>query len=55
MFKEMKDNELYENRMYFIAQMYEEKWTPRDTKVEFDDGTVYGGAIKKYYGQPASA
>ncbi|KAL2123770.1 hypothetical protein VTJ04DRAFT_135 [Mycothermus thermophilus] len=38
---------LYEDELYFAGQMYEEKWSPRDTEIEYTDEKV-----KIYVGQP---
>ncbi|KAK5662535.1 hypothetical protein OQA88_8447 [Cercophora sp. LCS_1] len=46
------EHELYENDLYFISQMYEENWTPRDPRIDYDGGTVHGGPVKKYYSEP---
>ncbi|KAK1751523.1 cutinase transcription factor 1 beta [Echria macrotheca] len=47
-----RENELYENELYFISQMYEENWQPRDARIDFDGGTIHGGPVKKYYTEP---
>jgi len=43
---------LYEDELYFVAQMFEEDWAPRDTTIDFDDGTVKNVPLKIYYGDP---
>jgi len=44
------DNGLYEDDLYFVAQMFENDWTPRDTEIDFDDGTVGDVPLRKFYG-----
>ena len=34
------DNQLYEHALYFVSQLYEDDWTPRDTVIDFDGGTI---------------
>ncbi|KAK3364552.1 hypothetical protein B0T25DRAFT_443157 [Lasiosphaeria hispida] len=48
----LKDQELYENDLYFVSQLYEDNWEPRDATIDFDGGTVHGGPVKKYYAEP---
>ena len=36
------EQNLYEHELYFIAQMFDEKWLPRDTAV--DDTEDWNGA-----------
>jgi hypothetical protein len=40
---------MYENELYFVDQMFEENWRPRDTKIDYDSGTIYGGPVRKFY------
>ncbi|KAK2772710.1 hypothetical protein FQN53_004457 [Emmonsiellopsis sp. PD_33] len=49
-FKTTKDITLYEDDMYFVAQMFEDSWTPRDTVIDYDDGTVNDVPLSKFYG-----
>ncbi|KAK2803707.1 hypothetical protein FQN50_006925 [Emmonsiellopsis sp. PD_5] len=49
-FKTTKDITLYEDDMYFVAQMFEDNWTPRDTVIDYDDGTVNDVPLSKFYG-----
>jgi hypothetical protein len=42
---------LYEDELYFIAQMFEESWQPRDTTIDNTPGTVNDVGLKKYAGQ----
>jgi hypothetical protein len=44
------DNGLYEDDLYFVAQMFENDWTPRDTEIDIDDGTVGDVPLRKFYG-----
>jgi hypothetical protein len=44
------DNGLYEDDLYFVAQMFEKDWTPRDTEIDFDDRTVGDVPLRKFYG-----
>jgi len=54
MVKERKDkirvaNEinLYEDDLYFVSQMFEENWMPRDTIIDYSDETILGVALKR--------
>jgi hypothetical protein len=29
--------------------MFEENWQPRGSTIDYDGGTIHGGALKKYY------
>jgi len=33
---------LYESEIYFVSQMFEEDWMPRETIIDYDDGTIDG-------------
>ena len=37
---------LYEDDLYFVSQMFEENWTPRDTIIDYSDETVSGEPLK---------
>ncbi|KAK0121805.1 hypothetical protein ONS95_010088 [Cadophora gregata] len=37
----------YEDDLYFVAQMHERNWTPRDTKIDYTEGTVADVPLKK--------
>jgi hypothetical protein len=37
---------LYEDDLYFVSQMFEENWTPRDTIIDYTDDTVSGEPLK---------
>ncbi|KAK0725842.1 hypothetical protein B0H67DRAFT_571698 [Lasiosphaeris hirsuta] len=50
--RHVRENELYESDFYFVSQMYEDNWQPRDSRIDFDGGTVHGGPVKKYYAEP---
>lgn len=30
--------ELAEHELYFVAQMFDQKWKPRDIKIDYSDG-----------------
>lgn len=49
MFRRTGKHHLYEDDHYFVSQMFENDWQPRDTTIEFDDGTVSGVDLKKYH------
>ncbi|KAF8859195.1 hypothetical protein BDZ45DRAFT_367421 [Acephala macrosclerotiorum] len=38
----------YEDDLYFVSQMFEEEWTPRDTPIEFGDETISGVPLKQF-------
>lgn len=33
---------LYEDDLYFVSQMFEKDWTPRDNIIDYDNNTVAG-------------
>jgi len=37
---------LYEDDLYFVSQMFEENWTPRDTIIDYTDETILGEKLK---------
>jgi hypothetical protein len=39
---------MYEDELYFISQMFEENWQPRDSAIEFDDGTINDVPLREY-------
>ena len=47
--KSINEDNLYENELYFIAQMFEKDWSARETKIDYDDGTIGDFPLKKYY------
>jgi hypothetical protein len=47
-FRTAKDIGLYEDELYFISQMYEDDWQPRDSVIDFDDGTVNDVPLHEY-------
>jgi len=38
---------LYEDDLYFVAQMHEKNWSPRDTEIDFTEGTVGDVPLKR--------
>ncbi|KAK0642135.1 hypothetical protein B0T16DRAFT_421071 [Cercophora newfieldiana] len=40
--------QLYEHELYFIAQMFEPNWQPRDTVIGNEQGTVNNVGLKKF-------
>jgi len=38
---------LYEDDLYFVSQMFEENWMPRDTIIDYSDETILGVALKR--------
>ena len=51
-FRRIRENELYEDDLYFVSQMYEKEWTPRDTVIDFGDETVVGVPLKQFGSPP---
>jgi hypothetical protein len=47
-FATLLEEELYEDELYFISQMFEEDWRPRDTAIDYQEGTLYDVPLKKY-------
>ncbi|KXX82675.1 Cutinase transcription factor 1 beta [Madurella mycetomatis] len=48
--KTNKEHDLYEHELYFISQMFEENWQPRDTAIDYAEGTVNNVGLKQYAG-----
>ncbi|KAK3296365.1 uncharacterized protein B0H64DRAFT_321485 [Chaetomium fimeti] len=48
--KTNRDNDLYEHELYFLSQMFEDNWQPRDTAIDHTEGTVNNVGLKKYAG-----
>ncbi|KAK3365571.1 hypothetical protein B0T24DRAFT_710668 [Lasiosphaeria ovina] len=46
-----RQTDLYEHELYFIAQMFEENWQPRDTIIDRTEGTVNNVGLKRYAGK----
>ena len=44
--RENNENNLYEDDLYFVAQMFEENWMPRDTEIDYNDETITGERVK---------
>jgi hypothetical protein len=49
-----KENNLYEHELYFVAQMFEDNWQPRDTEIDRSEGTVGEVGLKIYAGEDTS-
>jgi hypothetical protein len=47
-FQKAKDMCIYEDELYFISQMYEEDWQPRESVIDFDDGTINNVPLREY-------
>ncbi|PMD55147.1 uncharacterized protein K444DRAFT_538366 [Hyaloscypha bicolor E] len=41
-FRRTMEFELYEDDFYFVSQMFDDEWMPRDTVIEYGDETVAG-------------
>ncbi|KAN0095460.1 hypothetical protein V8E51_016171 [Hyaloscypha variabilis] len=41
-FRRNWEHELYEDDFYFVSQMFEDEWMPRDTVIDYGDETVAG-------------
>jgi len=35
--------------LYFVSQMFEKDWAPRDTIIDFNDDTVAGVPLQRFY------
>jgi hypothetical protein len=44
------ENDLYEHELYFISQMFEENWQPRDTIIDRAEGTINDVGMKIFAG-----
>jgi hypothetical protein len=40
---------LYEDDVYFVSQMFEEDWTPKDTMIDYDEDTVADVPLRRFY------
>ncbi|KAF2092916.1 hypothetical protein NA57DRAFT_49246 [Rhizodiscina lignyota] len=47
-FRIAKDIGLYEHELYFISQMYEDDWQPREIAIDFDEGTINDVPLREY-------
>jgi len=47
-FRSVREISLYEDEMYFISQMYEDGWQPRDSVIDFDEGTINDVPLREY-------
>jgi hypothetical protein len=47
-FRVASEISLYEDELYFISQMYEDDWQPRESVIDFDDGTINGVPLREY-------
>jgi hypothetical protein len=47
-FRTAKRLQLYEDDIYFISQLYEEDWQPRDSVIDFDGGTINDVPLREY-------
>ncbi|KAI1121871.1 hypothetical protein F5Y10DRAFT_255370 [Nemania abortiva] len=45
---EIRELGLYEHEMFFVSQMFERDWSPRDTDIDYTDGTINDAPLKKY-------
>jgi hypothetical protein len=41
-FRRTLEYDLYEDDFYFLSQMFEDEWMPRDTVLDYGDETVAG-------------
>jgi hypothetical protein len=39
---------LYEDDLYFVGQMFEDDWMPRDTVIDYGDETIGGVPLKQF-------
>jgi hypothetical protein len=46
--KTAMDNDLYEDELYFISQIFEENWQPRGSVIDFDEGTIYDVKLREH-------
>ncbi|KAK0736477.1 hypothetical protein B0T21DRAFT_288897 [Apiosordaria backusii] len=43
--------DIYEHELYFISQIFEENWQPRDTVIDRMDGTINDVGLQRFSGQ----
>lgn len=48
--KTNRENNLYEHELYFVSQMFEDNWQPRDTIIDYTEETVNDVGLKVYAG-----
>ncbi|KAH8883017.1 hypothetical protein GQ53DRAFT_664708 [Thozetella sp. PMI_491] len=48
-FENLRNLELCEHPLYFVSQLYEENWSPRDKVIEYGDATINDVPLAKYY------
>jgi hypothetical protein len=46
----INEDGIYEHPLYWVAQMFEKNWSPRDTVIDYDDGTINDVPLRKWYG-----
>jgi hypothetical protein len=49
MIRQNNECDFYEHELYFIGQMFEVNWEPRDSKIDFLDGTIHDVPLNKYF------
>ena len=47
-FRRTWENEIYEDDFYFVSQMFEDEWMPRDTIIEYNDETISGVPLPRH-------
>jgi hypothetical protein len=47
-FRNIKATQTYEDETFFVAQMFEENWQPRDSIIDYDDGTINDVPLRSY-------
>lgn len=47
-FRRTWENELYEDDFFFVSQMFEDEWMPRDTDIEYNDETISGVPLPRH-------
>jgi hypothetical protein len=45
-FRRIHATDLYEDDLYFVSQMFDKKWAPKDTPIDYSDETVTGEPLK---------
>jgi hypothetical protein len=47
-FRNTRKSTMYEDEIYFVSQMFEENWQPRDSVIDYDDGTINDVPLRVY-------
>jgi hypothetical protein len=52
-FAENMETARYEDELFFVGQLFVENWAPRDSVIDYEDGTVNNVPLRMYHGDEA--